>query len=116
MSFQRGSVLPQNYKILQKRRKKITIVTLKVHDTIRERLNMSNDFQCTKTKTKRRNIFKTDYHCKLIIALRRYVTLLRNVEWINEKLNSLSVLWQLGQVKLSFFVQHCQFHSTVRQI
>ena len=61
MTFQRGSVLPQNYKILQKRRKKITIVTLKVHDTIRERLNMSSDFQCTKTI--RRNIFKSDYHC-----------------------------------------------------
>ena len=41
MTFGRGPLLPQKYKILQKRREKTTKVTLKVHDKNRERLNMS---------------------------------------------------------------------------
>ena len=41
MTFGRGQLLPQKYKIPRKRRQKTTKVTLKVHERNRERLNMS---------------------------------------------------------------------------
>ena len=49
MTFGRGPLLLQKYKILPKRRKKKPIVTLKVHGRNREELNKSRYliFHCT---------------------------------------------------------------------
>ena len=41
MTYGRSPLLPQKCKILQKKSTKTTTVTLKVHDTNRERFNMS---------------------------------------------------------------------------